>query len=176
MPPSIIAPPPAAGGGPGLARLVKPMIALHAFGRMQAARPLQPVFAAFQRLPSGLPVTKWRQLYLFRKIIGSRQVAVVFHEHASEHEHRVVRRGYLRDAARHLSSPAGAAHDVVASLRARGAFANVGKIGVVRRISELHAVVAAVHVWNVQDLRPFGEIEPADRNERVVVHASRHQF
>jgi hypothetical protein len=35
----------AAGGGTGLAGLVKPIIALHALGRMQAARPLQPVCA-----------------------------------------------------------------------------------------------------------------------------------
>ena len=45
----------AAGGGTGLAGLVKPIIALHALGRMQAARPLQPVLGAFQLLLSGLP-------------------------------------------------------------------------------------------------------------------------
>jgi hypothetical protein len=37
----------AAGGGTGLAGLVKPIIALHALGRMQAARPLQPVLGRF---------------------------------------------------------------------------------------------------------------------------------
>ena len=45
--------------------------------------------------------------------------------------------------------------EVVASLRAGGAFADVGKISVFRRISELHAVVATVHVGYVQDLRSF---------------------
>ena len=56
-------------------------------------------------LLAGVPAAEWGQLYLLRKIISSRQVAITVHEHTSDHEHRIVRRGYLRQAAWHLSFP-----------------------------------------------------------------------
>jgi hypothetical protein len=41
---------------------------------------------------------------------------------------------------------------------------------------ELHAVIATSHIRNVQNLRPFAEVQPAGRQERVAVHASSRQF
>ena len=116
----------------------------------------------------GLSVTEWCELYLLRKPVGGREIAVALDKYTADHEHRIVRRRNLRHSLRHGSFPAGPADEVVASLGSRGAFADVGKISVVRRISELHAVVAAGHVRHVQDLRPFGEVEPAADVEHVV--------
>jgi hypothetical protein len=48
--------------------------------------------------------------------------------------------------------------EVVAGPGSGGTFADVGKVRVVRRISELHAVVATRHVWHLQDLRSFAEV------------------
>ena len=112
---------------------------------------------------AGLPNGEWDDLNLFRKRVSGREIAVALDEHAADNEHRIVRRRYLRHspAARLLSSRG--RDEVVARLGARGAFADVGKIGVVRRIGELHAVVAAGHVRHVQDLRSFTEVQPADR-------------
>lgn len=120
-------------------------------------------WAAFQLLLSGLPLTKWRELYLFRKAVGSCQITVALHEHAADQNHRIVRRGYLLHTARRLSFPAWPGDEVISRLRAGGAFANVGEIGVFRWICELHAVVAAggvraVHVGYVQDQRLFPEV------------------
>ena len=72
-----------------------------------------------------------------------------------------------------LSSRPG--NEVVARLRAGGARADVGEVDV-KRIGELHAVVAAGEVRHMQNLRSFTEVQPADRKERVVVHANSHQI
>src|ERR1700694_3188563 len=121
-----------------------------------AAKPLHPPRLAFQHasLLAGVRAAHWRQLYLLCKPMGRRNIVVAFHEHSPDNEHRIVRRRNLCHSLRHGSFPARAADQVIASLGSRGAFADVGKISVVRRISELHTVVAAGHVRHMQDLRP----------------------
>src|SRR5690242_14510774 len=98
--------------------------------------------------------------------MGSWKVAVTVYEDAPEHEHRVGRRSYLRHAAWYLSFPARTGNEVVTRLRAGGTRADIGEVDV-KRVSELHAVVAAREVRHAQDLRSFGEVEPADGRERV---------
>ena len=49
------------------------------------------------------PLCQWRELYLIRKGIGSRQVALIIHEHSSEDEHLIVRNGYLPHFRREIS-------------------------------------------------------------------------
>lgn len=122
------------------------------------------------------PNGEWYNPNLFRKVTGDREIAVVLDQHAAENEHGIGRRRNLCHPRRYRSFPAGASDEVVAGFGSRGAFANVGKISVVRRISELYAVVASSHVRNMQDLRSFPEIPPADRSERVAVHAGSPQF
>ena len=128
-----------------------------------------------QLLLVGLPAAKWCQLYMLRKGISRRQVAVAVYKDAAEDEYRIVRRGNPRHAARHFSFPTRPRDEIVARLRTRGARADVGKIRVFRRISELHAVVAFGEIRHMQDLRSFLEVQPADRNERIAVHAGRHR-
>ncbi len=43
------------------------------------------------RLPGRLRLAQWGQLYLLRKPVGGRQVAVVLDEHAPHDEHGIVR-------------------------------------------------------------------------------------
>ena len=74
------------------------------------------------------------QLYLTCKPVGRRQVGVTAHKHAADNQHGAVWRSYLRDAARHLSLPARPRNEVVARLGARGSFADIGEVRVVRRI------------------------------------------
>src|SRR5579863_4093991 len=115
----------------------------------------------------GVSVTKWCELYLLRKPVGGRQITVVLDKDTTDNESRIVRRSNLCHSLRHGSLPARPAHEVIASRGSRGAFADVGKIRAVRRISELHAVVTAGHVRHVQNLRPFGEVEQAADVEYV---------
>src|SRR5262249_5740025 len=115
----------------------------------------------------GFSVTEWCELYLLRQPVGGREITVARDQYTTDHEHRSVRRSNLCHSLRHGSFPARPANEVIASPGARGAFADVGKISAVRRISELHAVVTARHVWHVQNLRPFGEVEPAADAEQV---------
>ena len=124
-------------------------------------------------LLSGLPNGEWHDLNVFRKVRGSREIGVAVYEDAADDEYGIVRRRYLLRAARHLSFPVRTRNEVVARLRTSGARAHVGKVDV-KRISELHAVVAAGDVRHVEDERPFGEVEPADGKEGVVVHADGH--
>jgi len=60
-------------------------------------------------------------------------------------------------------------------LRAGGARADMGKVDL-KGVGELHTVIAPGEVWHRQNLRSFIEVEPADRKERVVVHANTHQI
>src|SRR5262249_18397561 len=119
-----------------------------------------------------MPLAHRCELYLRGKIVGRWKIAVVLNEHAANDKHRVVRRGYWRHAIGYLSIPAGAADEVVSSLGSGGAFADVGKIRVVRRIGELHAVVATGHLWHMQDQRSFSQVEPAEDVECVMVDAT----
>ena len=73
-------------------------------------------------------LVKRRELYLFCEIVGGREVAVAFDEHAAEYEHRIVRRRNLCHSLRYGSFPVRAADEVAAGLGSRGAFADVGKI------------------------------------------------
>src|SRR5512146_1679636 len=75
-----------------------------------------------------LPLAQRCELYLLGKAIGRWEIAVVLDEHATDHKHGMVRRGNRRRSLRPGPFPAGAAHEVVARLGARGAFADVGKI------------------------------------------------
>ena len=113
-------------------------------------------------------MTEWCELYLLRKPVGGREITVALDKDTTDNEHRMVRRSNLCHALRHGSFPARPADKVIASPGSRGAFADVGKISAVRRISELHAVVPAGHVRHVQDVRPFGEVEQAADVEHVV--------
>jgi len=90
----------------------------------------------------GLSVALRCQPNLLRKVIGSREVALALDEYAPDNEHGIVWRRNLCCPLRHGSFPAGATDKEVAGLGSCGGFADVGKIRVVRRISELHAVVA----------------------------------
>ena len=74
----------------------------------------------------------------------------------------------MRRHSRRLSFPTWPCNEIVACLRTCGARADIGEVGAVMWIGELHAVVTAIHVWNVQDLRPLGEIKPAADVEHVV--------
>ena len=115
-----------------------------------------------------LSVTEWCELYLLRKPVGGREITVALDKYTTHNEHRIVRRRNLCHSLRHGSFPARSTHEVIASFGSRGACADVGKISAVRGISELHAVVTARHVRHVQNLRPFGEVEPATDVEHVV--------
>src|SRR5579862_308934 len=109
-------------------------------------------------LLAGLPNGEWHDLNLSRKVIGNWEIAVALDEHAADNERRIVRRRNLRHPLRQWSSPVGAAHEVFAGLGSRGAFAHVGKNGVVRQISELNTVIAAAHVRYMQNLRPLAQV------------------
>src|SRR5437016_3150718 len=98
---------------------------------------------------------RWRQLYLLCKDVRRRKVAVARNEYATDNKHGIVRRGNLCRFALHISLPAGASDEEVADTSASGSFADVGKINVFRRISELYAVIATSHVRNVQNLGSF---------------------
>src|SRR3989442_5146791 len=112
---------------------------------------------------------------LLGKRVSGRDVRVAFDERAAKNKHRIVRRRNPRHSLWYGSCPAGAANQIVAGLGAREAFADVGKIRVVRRIGELDAVVTTAHVRYVQDLRPCPEIQPARHEERVTVRAGGYQ-
>ncbi|HEU5375099.1 MAG TPA: hypothetical protein VFV38_06660 [Ktedonobacteraceae bacterium] len=116
----------------------------------------------------GLPLIQWCELYLLRQPVCDLEIIVAFDKYKTHNEHGIVRRRNLRHSLRHASFPSRPANEVIASPGSRGAFADVGKISAVRRISELHAVVAASHVRHVQHVRPFGEVEPAADVEHVV--------
>ena len=111
---------------------------------------------------------EWCELYLLRKLVGDREITVALDKDTTNHEHRLVRRSNLCHSLRHGSFPARLAHEVIASLGSRGAFADVGKIRAVRRISELHAVVTVRHVRHMQNLRPLGQVEHSANVEHVV--------
>src|SRR6516165_11410896 len=106
-------------------------------------------------LLAGLPNGERHDLNLFRKRVRSREIAVALNEYATYNNHGIVRRGNLCHSPLHSSLPAGAADEEVAGISSRGAFADVGKISVLRRISELHAVIATSHVRYVQNLGSF---------------------
>ena len=74
------------------------------------------------------PLRQWRETVLFRKVIGSRQVAVVIHEHPSEDEHLIVRNGYLRRSRREIPLPAGSADEIVPRPGTGGACADIGGV------------------------------------------------
>ncbi len=116
----------------------------------------------------GVSVTEWCELYLRSQPVGGREITVALDTYTTDNEHRIVRRSNLCHSLRHGSFPARTAHEVIASLGSRGAFADVGKIRAVRGISELHAVVPARHVRHVQNLRPLREVEQAADVEHVV--------
>jgi hypothetical protein len=117
---------------------------------------------------AGVPVAQWGYLDLLRQPIGRGQVAVTFHERASDQQHRVVRRGDLPHPIRQLALPARSADEVVTGLRPGGAPAHIGEDRS-PRVHKLDAVVAASHVRHMQNLRPIAQIEPANGVERVVV-------
>src|SRR5215471_16074313 len=112
---------------------------------------------------------------LLRKIISGREVAVVVNENSTNNERRIVLRRYLLYTIWQLSFPAGLCNEIVACLCACRARADIREIDV-KRVGELHAVVATREVRHVEDLRLPAQVEPADRKECVVVHASRRQF
>src|ERR1700689_831462 len=112
-------------------------------------------------LLAGLRNGKRDDLNLFRKSVSGREIAVALDEHAADNEYRIARRGHLLHSVRHGSLPVGTGNQVVAHLRAGGARPDVGEVDV-KRVSELHTVVAAEKVRHVQYLRLFGEVEPAD--------------
>src|SRR5437879_1486747 len=113
-------------------------------------------------------MAEWCELYLLRQPVGGREITVARDKHTTDNERRIVRRSNLWHALRHGSFPARPADEVLASRSSRDAFADVGKIGAVRGISELHAVIAAHHVGHAQDLRALGEVEQAADVEHVV--------
>ena len=123
----------------------------------------------------GLLGGKWRELNLLRKIISGREVAIAVNEDSTNNEHRIVMRRYLLHTVWHLSFPAWPCNEIVARLCACLARADVREVDV-KRVGELHAVVAAGEVGHVEDLRPAAQVEPADDKECIVVHASRRQF
>ena len=125
-------------------------------------------------LLAGLPNGERYDLNLFRKLVRSREIAVALNEYATYNNHGIVRRGNLCHSPLHGSLPAGAADEEVAGISSRGAFADVGKISVFRRISELHALIAPREIRHMQNPRSFTEVQPADRKERVVVYTPSH--
>ena len=106
-------------------------------------------------LPTGLATGERDELNLSRKCVRGREIAVALNENATDNSHGIIRRGNLCHSPLHGSRPAGAADEEVGGIGSRGASADVGEINVFRRISELHAVIASCHVWNVQNQRPF---------------------
>jgi hypothetical protein len=65
------------------------------------------------------------EMKLSHKCVRDREIAVVRHEDAADHGHRIVRRGNLRHSPLHGSLPARAADEEVAGLGPRRAFADV---------------------------------------------------
>src|SRR5580692_936294 len=118
---------------------------------------------------------KRRELNLLRKIISGREVAIAVNENSTNNEHRIVLRRYLLHTVWHLSFPAGPCNEIVARLCACLARADIRKVDV-KRVGELHAVIATGEIGHVEDLRPAAQVEPADHKECVAVHASRRQF
>src|SRR5215470_7113935 len=112
---------------------------------------------------------------LLRKIISGREVAIAVNENSTNNEHRIVLRRYLLHTVWHLSFPAGTCNEIVARLCACLARADIREVDV-KRVGELHAVVAAGEVWHVEDLRSAAQVEPANHKECVVVHSSRRKF
>src|SRR5215467_5984687 len=109
---------------------------------------------------------------LLRKIISGREVAIAVNENSTNNEHRIVLRRYLLHTLWDLSFPAGPCKEIVARLCACLARADIREVHV-KRVGELHAVVAAREVGHMEDLRLATQVEPADDKECVVVHASR---
>src|SRR5215471_21017629 len=107
--------------------------------------------------------------------MSGREVAIAVDENATHNEHRIVLRRYPLHPGWHLSFPAGPCNEVVARLCARRARADIREVDV-KRVGELYAVVAAGEVGHAEDLRLAAQVEPADHNECVSVHASRCQF
>ena len=106
--------------------------------------------------------------------MSGREVAIAVNENSTNNEHRIVLRRYLLHTVGHLSFPAGPCNEIVARLCACPARADIREVDV-KRIGELHAVVAARELRHVEDLRPAAQVEPADDKQCVVVHASGRQ-
>src|SRR5215471_968024 len=119
-------------------------------------------------------IKKRRELNLLRKIISSREVAVAVNENSTKNEHRIVLRRYLLHTVWHLSFPSRPCYEMAARLCACLARADIREVDV-KRVGELHTVVAAGEVGHVKDLRPAAQVEPADHKECVAVHSSRRQ-
>src|SRR5215469_5425848 len=98
-----------------------------------------------------------RQPYLVCKVIGGREVAVTVYEHAPNNEYRIARRRYPLHSLRHRSLPTWPGDEVIARVRAGGPRADIGEVNV-KRIGELHAVVAPEEIRHVQNLRSFMEV------------------
>jgi hypothetical protein len=118
--------------------------------------------AALKVLVVGVPNGEWHDLNLFRKRIRRREIAVALNQHATYNNHGIVRRGNLCHSPLHRSLPAGAADEEVDGINSCGAFADVSKISVFRRISELHAVIAPGEIRHMLNLRSFTEVQPAE--------------
>src|SRR5215472_10983017 len=102
-------------------------------------------------------IGKRRELNLLRKIISSREVAVAVNENSTKNEHRIVLRRYLPHTVWDLSIPARPCNEMAARLCACRAGADVREVDV-KRIGELHTVVAAGEVEHVKDLRPAAQV------------------
>jgi hypothetical protein len=118
---------------------------------------------------AGLPLAQRSDPDLPCQPIGGGEVAVTFHERASDHQHRVVRRDdLLRHPNWHSSMPARTADEVVPGPRPCGAPTYIGEDRS-PRVRQLDGVVAAIHIRHMQHVRPFAHIEPSHGVERVAV-------
>src|SRR5579884_1160596 len=96
-----------------------------------------------------VPLTQWGDTDLPCQLIGGGKIALALHQRAPNQQHCVVRRHDLfRNPFRNPAVPAWSANEVVASLRPRGAAADVGEHRT-PRISKLDGVIATSHVGHM---------------------------